>query len=117
MARIKYPKKPCAECPWRKDVKPGQFTADRFRALANTAHDMAIGIFSCHKSAEEHPIACAGFILRGARHNLSLRLAYSRGDIGEISDGGFPLHPNYRSMAIANGVAANDAALRHCRDD
>lgn len=114
---ILHPKKPCAECPWRRDVKTGRFGPDRYRALANTAEDMSSRIFSCHKSAEDKPTACAGFILRGARHNLSLRLAYSRGDIGEVADGGYPLFDNFRQMAEANGVARTDPALRHCRDD
>lgn len=115
--KIDYPKKPCAECPWRCDVAPGHFSADRFRALANTAHDIASAIFSCHKSSEDRPTACAGFLLRGAAHNLALRLAYSRGDVGEVSDGGYPLYRDYRAMAVANGVPANDPALRHCRDN
>lgn len=112
-----HPKKPCAECPWRRDVPVGHFPPARYRALANTAWDMSSHIFACHKSADETPMACAGFILRGARHNLMLRLAYSRGDIGEISDGGYDLFPNYRSMARANGVPGRDPALRNCRDD
>ncbi len=114
---ILHPKKPCSECPWRRDVPAGHFQPERYRILANTAEDMSCHIFACHKSANDKPTACAGFILRGARHNLSLRLAYSRGDIGDVSDGGYPLFDNYRQMAIANGVPSDDRALRNCRDD
>src|SRR3546814_15000686 len=37
---------------------------------------MSDQIFTCHKSAETHPIACAGFLERGADHNKTVRLAY-----------------------------------------
>lgn len=111
-----HPKKPCAECPWRRDVPVGRFPPERYRALANTAEDMSSHIFACHKSADDKPTACAGFILRGAGHNLSLRLAYSRGDVSELGDGGYPLFANYRQMAVANGVSAHDPALRNCRN-
>ncbi len=114
---IVHPKKPCSECPWRRDVEPGRFPPERFRLLAASAYDVAITIFACHKSADKHPTACAGFLLRGATHNLSIRLARSCGNIGEVSDGGYELFQNYREMAIANGVRANDPALTLCRGD
>lgn len=112
-----HPKKPCAECPWRTDVEPGRFGADRFRELASTGEDMAMKLFACHKSADEQPTVCAGFLLRGAAHNLSLRLAYSRGEIipENVSDGGYPLFAGYREMAVANGVDPRDPALRNVR--
>lgn len=37
---------PCAECPWRRDVPPGQFTAERFEALRVSAG--APGAEVCH---------------------------------------------------------------------
>ncbi len=114
---IRAPKKPCAECPWRRDVPTGRFPPERYLALAGTAYDMADRLFACHKSTEDDPIACAGFVLRGGTHNLSLRLAYSRGDIqrDSVTDGGYALFEDYREMAIANGVPRHDPALRHCR--
>lgn len=36
-------------------------------------------------------------------------------DLDSISDGGHELHDGYVSMATANGVDANDPALRRCR--
>lgn len=114
---LSHPKKPCAECPWRRDVEPGRFTADRFRALANTAYDMSGSIFACHKSAGDRPTACAGFLLRGAAHNLAVRLAYARGEIipENVQDGDFPLVADYREMATINGVDARDPVLEQCR--
>ncbi len=55
-----YQTKPCTECPWRRDVAPGQFPAERFRDLAETAHDMSQVQFACHKSPEGGEFGCAG---------------------------------------------------------
>lgn len=110
---LAYVKRPCAECPWRTDVAPGQFSAARFRALAPCAEDLSFTIFACHKSPPGGEFTCAGFLLQQGAHNLSVRLA--RQDFDVSSD--HPLHPNYRAMAIANGVAADDPSLRDCRDD
>lgn len=111
-----HPKKPCAECPWRRDVERGRFPPERFIKLAHTANDMDIGLFACHKSADDQPIACAGFLLRGAEHNLMVRLAISDGfDPKAVSDGGYPLFENFREMAVRNGVDPDDPALKHCR--
>src|SRR3546814_20433876 len=70
------PKKPCSECPWRLDIETGIWPVEKFIDLTRTAYDMSDQIFTCHKSAETHPIACAGFLERGADHNKTVRLAY-----------------------------------------
>lgn len=111
---LDYVKRPCAECPWRTDIPPGQFTADRFRALATCADDLARTIFACHKSPEKGPFMCAGFLLQQGAHNLTVRM--SRQMFADVTTD-YPLHPNYRAMAIANGVPKNDFSLRNCRDD
>lgn len=113
MTTLPYCKRPCAECPWRADVKPGKFSAERFRALAATAYNLAQTIFACHMSKEGGEVVCAGFIISQGAHNLSLRLTRQR--FAVASDA--PLFPTYRRMAIANGVSAVDPALRACRDD
>lgn len=57
--------------------------------------------------------------MRGATHNLAVRLALSDGriDLRQVSDGGYKLFDNYRKMAIANGANRRNPALRECRDD
>lgn len=100
MTGVPYMPSPCRECPWRRDVKPGKFTDSRFRALASTAYDLAVGIFTCHMSKETAPVACAGFILQQGAHNLTLRLARQRFEVSTS----VPLFRTYREMAIANGV-------------
>lgn len=113
---LTYPKKPCSECPWRRDVPVGRFDPDRYKSLASTAQDMSCILFSCHKSVEGKDAVCAGFILRTV-HNLTLRIAHSRGDIKKdsVSDGGYSLFDTFRDMAVANGVHPGDPALKNCR--
>jgi hypothetical protein len=110
---MKYIKTPCNECPWRMDVALGRFSAERFRALAPCAEDMANMVFACHKSPLDAEFACAGFLLQSSAHNFTCRMARHNFDVSSP----FPMFATYRKMAIANGVKANDPALRHCRDD
>lgn len=110
---MEYIRKPCAECPWRTDIEPGQFPPERFQVLADCASDLSTVVFACHKSPHGAEFACAGFLLQQSAHNLSCRLARQQFEVTSP----YPLHPNYRSMAIANGVDPYDAYLRNCRDD
>lgn len=107
--------KPCPTCPWRVDAV-GIFPAEAFRHSAPTAYDMAQHIFACHQAGVDNPKTCAGFLLRGAMHNLAVRLGIVRGRYaGRITDGGHELHESYRAMAIANGVDPEDPVLQPCR--
>lgn len=108
-------KEPCADCPWRVDAT-GVFPPEAFRLSARTAHDMARETFACHSSGSAKPALCAGFVLRGAEHNLSMRLKHISGDIPQgVHDGGHALHAGYVAMAVANGVDPGDPALAGCR--
>lgn len=117
MTTINRPAKPCAECPWRRDVRPGRFPPERFAALAASAYDMNNMIFTCHKTSVDKPLACAGFLLRGAVHNFSIRMALAQRelDLAGVSDAGLPLFDCYRDMAVANGVDPDDPVLKPCR--
>lgn len=112
---LHHPRKPCPECPWRTDVPPGRFPPDRFAALAASAYDMSPVLFQCHKTTDDRPAVCAGFLLRGATHNFAIRMAARAGRLGDVTDGGFPLFEDFRSMAIANGVPADSESLKRCR--
>lgn len=113
--RSAYRREPCSDCPWRIDAT-GEFPPEAFRHSASTAYDMAQHVFACHQSGAEKPATCAGFLLRGADHNLSVRLKRMSGDIGDdVRDGGHALHDSYRDMAIANGVDPDDSVLDPCR--
>jgi Family of unknown function (DUF6283) len=112
----RYRHEPCAECPWRRDVPTGHFPPERFKALANTAYDMSCVQFACHLSAENRPRTCTGFLLRGAEHNLAVRIhkSYGRIDPARLR-ASVPLYNSYRQMAVANGVDPDDPALEQCR--
>jgi hypothetical protein len=111
-----YRREPCGGCPWRLD-QTGAFPAEAFRLSANTAYDMAGETFACHESGSAKPAICAGLLLRGALHNLSVRLKFAKSELrDDVCDGGHALHCNYRAMAIANGVTPDDPALARCRD-
>lgn len=111
-----YRREPCGGCPWRKD-QTGSFPAEAFRHSAETAYDMSEHAFSCHESGVKKPAMCAGFLLRGADHNLSVRLRRMKGEIqDDVSDGGHDLHECYRAMAVSNGVSEDEEVLRPCRD-
>lgn len=109
-----YRKTPCGGCPWRID-QTGQFPAEAFVHSARTSYDMSQHQFSCHESGAKKPATCAGFLLRGADHNLSVRMQRLRGRMLDVQDGGHALHEGYREMAVANGVKADHEALRDCR--
>ncbi len=68
-------------------------------------------------SGSEKPATCAGFLLRGATHNIGFRLAVATGKIdpNELRET-VPLYRSYRAMAEANGVQPNDHTLERCRD-
>jgi hypothetical protein len=112
----RYCTQPCPECPWRKD-QTGEFPPEASKISANTANDMNTHTFGCHMAGTEKPATCAGFILNGSIHNLTVRLKVITGkiDLSKISNGGHELHKDYRSMAIANGVKKNDPAIKECR--
>lgn len=110
-----YRRVPCSDCPWRKDAT-GVFPAEAFRHSASTAYDMASNTFGCHQSGNDKPATCAGFLLRGADHNMAVRLGYMSGRYKcDVTDGGHELHDDYRSMAEANGVDSDDPVLTSCR--
>ncbi|KVD04387.1 DUF6283 family protein [Burkholderia ubonensis] len=111
-----YRRVPCPKCPWRLDAV-GEFPAEAFRHSASTAYDMAQNTFACHDSGSKKPALCAGFLLRGADHNLAIRLKMIEGrSFGDVTDGGNELFENYRAMAVANGCDPSEPVLAPCRD-
>lgn len=116
-----YRRSPCGGCPWRVD-QTGEFPAEAFAHSADTAMDMSGRTFGCHESGAEHPAICAGFLLRGADHNMAVRMKLASGeiDMDKVRDHGIELHPGYRTMATENGMDWDDPVLcriRHSRDE
>ncbi len=108
-----YCKSPCPECPWVCE-NAGSFPAEAFRISANTAEDMATHMFSCHMRGVINPGTCAGFLLRGADDNMSVRIKRMQGKMLDVVEDTRELHESYREMAIANGVDPDDPAIRNC---
>lgn len=123
--RGNYRRRPCGGpesteerpgCPWRVDAT-GSFPAEAFAISASTAHDLAGNTFACHESGTENPSICAGFLLRGADHNMAVRMRLSSGaiDLSQVDDGGYELHPGHITMAVENGLSEDSPSLRGCR--
>lgn len=108
-----YRREPCHGCPWRID-QTGEFSAEAFRISALTAYDASFELFACHESGVEKP-ACAGFLLQNSMNNIGARLRGIAG--GPDCRSPVALHPSYRAMAVANGVAPDDPILTRCRAD
>lgn len=116
MAKLTAHKRPCGDCPWRRDAPVGHFPPAAFQRLAASAYDMDRMLFQCHDTTPERPLVCAGFLERGAAHNLTVRLAYMTDDLDPVERlSGMDLYDDYREMAIANGVDAEDPTLAPCR--
>jgi hypothetical protein len=113
-----YHRRPCGTCPWRKDAV-GVFPAEAFRHSAATAYDMSNHTFNCHTSGVTRPTICAGFLLNGSTHNLSIRIRLLQGtlDLNAVHDGGHDLFASYRAMAIANGVSEDEPIIKPCREE
>lgn len=103
----------CSECPWRKDVPTEKFPPERFELLANTVEgdDAIKPIFACHKSNDDEPCACVGYLMvEGLNRNIAVRLAAAKGKFIPrrlISLG--PLFKSYDEMAHANGAKTSTA--------
>ncbi|WP_350246493.1 DUF6283 family protein [Rhodococcus sp. D-6] len=108
-------RRPCVECPWRRDVAAGKFGRDRFDALAGTAGgpgcEAGVGapMFVCHKSREGSDKACAGWLATVGADHLGVRIAVVRGDLdpAALQPGeGWPLlFDSFEEMAAVQAAA------------
>jgi hypothetical protein len=74
------------------------------------------GLFQCHDTTDEVPLTCAGFLERGADHNLTVRMAYIRGRLEPMDrSGGHDLFDDFREMAVANGMDPDHPEMARCR--
>jgi hypothetical protein len=96
-------------CPFRLDAEPGEFTAERFEKLADTAGapgaEVPVGgqWFACHKTAGGKEIACAGWLAVCGVDHIGVRMAVSAGEISpellRRPPGGPALFDSYEDMA------------------
>ncbi len=113
----------CSQCPWRvRNV--GLFPAQAFEHSARSGYDkesardpnMAKMTFACHASGIDHPRICAGFLLRGAANNLTVRILELREPLRVKAPPEGKLFESYRAMALANGVDPKSPALERLID-
>ncbi|MDH6284065.1 DUF6283 family protein [Prescottella agglutinans] len=107
--QLPHRRRPCAECPWRRDVAPGKFTSERFDALADTSGGpgceapLSAPMFACHKTREGAEQACAGWLAVAGGDHIGVRLAVIQGrlDPTTLAPGGDwpPLFDSYTEMA------------------
>ncbi|WP_199810608.1 DUF6283 family protein [Streptomyces rimosus] len=125
MSYLPHRRRPCAECPWRRDVAPGQFPAERFEALKNTVQHsqpqtvsdvVEQPLFACHKSSVGREEACAGFLAVAGGQNLAVRLAWTQGRIPAHAlrpgEDWPPLFETYEEMARTQGAVSPDDGER-----
>ncbi|WNI20340.1 DUF6283 family protein [Actinacidiphila sp. ITFR-21] len=107
-------RRPCAECPWRRDAEPGQFPAHRYEVLRDTSEQAAgqepgffAPLFACHKSPEGREEACAGWLAAVGHRHLGVRLAVAQRRLPPhvLTPGeGWPaLFDTYAEMAAVQG--------------
>jgi hypothetical protein len=117
---VPHRRRPCVECPWRRDTPPGQFDADRYTALADTtgtpgaeAHLFA-PMFACHKSPEGAEQACAGWLAAVGYYHLGVRLAIATGRLDprvlQPAPNWPPLFGTYQEMATTQARPAGQPA-------
>ena len=65
---VPHRRRPCAQCPWRRDVAPGMFGRDRFDALAATCggpgREVEVGVVRAPDDAR-HPAVALGVAVAG----------------------------------------------------
>jgi hypothetical protein len=72
-------------CPFRVDAEPGEFPAERYELLADTAGlpgaEVPDGgkVFACHHTADGAPVACAGWLRVCGHDHLGVRMALATG--------------------------------------
>lgn len=80
-------KKPCRECPWRRDTPPGQFDEDRYEALRSTVGEQGAEaswdapMFACHLTAEGREQPCAGWLAVVGIEHLGVRIHINQGSL------------------------------------
>lgn len=114
MSRILPPApRPCASCPYRRDVPSGVWHPDEYAKLAHydeTTWSQPTAVFLCH---QVNGRACAGWAgCHDMTHSLALRLAISGGDISP--DDGDEIH-NY-TTDVELFTTGREAAEHGMRD-
>lgn len=103
------PTRTSGACPFRLDAEPGEFTAERYEKLAETAGapgaEVPVGgpMFACHHTTDGAPVACAGWLAVCGVDHLGVRMAMADGRLSPEAlrrrPDGPPLFDSYEDMA------------------
>lgn len=55
--KLPHVKKPCGQCPFRKDTQKGWLGESRITEILNS------NTFTCHKTNDPNRLQCAGFMI------------------------------------------------------
>lgn len=115
---IPHRKRPCGECPWRRDTPSGVFSARRYEALRETSGKpgaeapLGAPFFACHKSPEGREEACAGWLAVCGTEHLGVRMAVLAGRLEpeDLRPGeGWPaLFGSYDEMAATQAAGGGE---------
>lgn len=120
MTEMPHVRRPCDECPWRRDATPGRFPAERYEQLRNTVgqpgDEAPIGapLFACHKTPEHGERACAGHLAVEGYNHLGVRYAVAVGRLDPVALSPRPrwpeLYGSFDEMVDAQTGTASKAA-------
>ncbi|MGH9067753.1 MAG: DUF6283 family protein [Acidimicrobiales bacterium] len=110
---VAYQRRPCSDCPWRRDAPLGHFPPERYAALRATTGapgtEAPIGapMFACHQTIEGREAACAGWLATAGYWHIGVRLAVAGGRLPVLAlvpQEDWPeLYSSYEEMVGAQG--------------
>lgn len=105
-------------CPFRLDAPPGEFTAERYEKLADTAGRPGAEVpvdgpmFACHHTSDGAPVACGGWLAVCGDDHLGVRMAMAEGRLPREATrrpaGGPALFESYDAMATQQAAGVYD---------
>lgn len=116
-------RKPCNNCPWRRDAEPGYWDPDHFRDIWSNCQDDGLSVMLCHKAtalpeAERGDLVCQGWARVMGYEAIGVRIAVLSGrlDPAEVCNRGTvdgpELYDSFEEMLEANGIEIPDRNKR-----
>ncbi len=98
-------KTPCSNCPWRRESDPDEWPRERWLNLVERTID-GLQAMACHKSPEDQPSPCAGFVAQVGAESIGLRLLAAKGSFlpDDYASGDPSLYANFGEMLRAKGI-------------
>jgi hypothetical protein len=110
-------RKPCDNCPWRKDAPTRYWHPDHFKDIWASCQDDGTNMMLCHKTNEQtpearksHRLICQGWLRVMGFDAIGVRLAVIQGyaSAEEVNDRKVvptaTLYPSFAAMLEANGI-------------